>query len=110
MAFEKRRFQRVIVDFDVELFSSTKVPIGKAKAIDISASGMGVKSNLSFQFRKGTEIFMSFRLQDDTFLEKIRVEVRGVDKLEDGFLLKLRFTEIKVLDIMKSYIEKIPLE
>ncbi|MFH1823938.1 MAG: PilZ domain-containing protein [Candidatus Firestonebacteria bacterium] len=104
MIFDKRRFQRVPVDFDVELFSATKVPVGQAKAIDLSTSGLGVKSNLSFQFRKSTEIFISFKLPDDTFLEKIRVEIRGVDKLEDGFLLKLRFTEMKVLDIMKSYL------
>jgi hypothetical protein len=104
--FDKRRFQRIPVDFEVDVFSQTKVPLGKAKAIDMSASGIGLKSKLSFSFRNGIEIFISFKLPDGTFLDKVRAEVRGIEKLEDGFLLKLRFTEIKVLDIIASYLEK----
>lgn len=54
MIYDKRRFPRIDVDFEVELFSQTRVPVGKGKAIDISTSGIGVKSNLGFQFKKGT--------------------------------------------------------
>ena len=108
MIYDKSRFERVHVDFDVDLFSQTRVVLGKGKAVDISNSGMGVTHNLAFQFRAGTEIFLSFQLPNNgAVLSKIRMELRGVEKMKDGStLLKLRFTEMKVLDIMKEFFEK----
>lgn len=106
--FDKRRFQRIDVDFEVELFSSAKLPVGKGKAIDVSTSGMGVKCALQFKFSKTADIFVTFKLPDETAFDKIRAEVRGVEKFQDGFLVKLRFTEMKVIDAMKEYISKQP--
>ncbi|MFH1074793.1 MAG: PilZ domain-containing protein [Candidatus Firestonebacteria bacterium] len=106
--FNKRRFERVHTEFEVELFSQTGVALGKGKATDISSSGMGVTHTLSFPFRTGTEIYLSFQLPDNgAVLSKIRGELRGIEKMKDGStLLKLRFTEMKVLDIIKEYMEK----
>ena len=101
---DKRRFPRHPVDFPVDLFSQTRVALGKAKAIDISNSGIGVTHTLNFVFKAGTEIFMSFQLPGGAALSKIRGEIRGTEKWTDGStLLKLRFTEMKVLDTMKAY-------
>lgn len=101
---DKRRFPRHPVDFAVDLFSQTRVALGKAKAVDISNSGMSVSHNLNFIFKTGTEIFLSFQLPGGKALSKIRGEVRGIAKNSDGSThLKLRFTEMKVLDAMKEY-------
>jgi c-di-GMP-binding flagellar brake protein YcgR len=107
--FDKRRFTRVPVDFDVEIYSQTKVLIGKGKAVDISVSGMGVVQSLAAAFGMGREIFVTFTLPDGSAFDRIRAEVRGTEAYKDkGKLLKLRFTEMKVLDAMKAYIEKLP--
>ena len=110
MSFEKRRFARIPVDFVVEIYSRTKIALGNGKAVDISASGMGVVQNIpNTPFRNGTECYVTFTLPNGTRLEKIRAEIRGVEKYkEEGNLLKLRFSEIKVLDAMKIYIESLP--
>ncbi|OGF45189.1 MAG: hypothetical protein A2231_09475 [Candidatus Firestonebacteria bacterium RIFOXYA2_FULL_40_8] len=111
MIYDKRRFERVQAGFDVDLFSQTKVVLGKGKATDISNTGMGVTHTLSFPFKSGTEIYVSFQLPDGAALNKIRAELRGTDKLKDGStLLKLRFTEMKVLDTMKEYLGKLQAE
>ena len=105
--FDKRRFIRVNVDIEAEMFSAAKTSIGKGRAIDVSISGIGVKHTLTQGFRNGGEIFVTFTLPDGTAFDKIRAEVRGNEKLLDGLLLKLRFTEMKVLDAMKQYVEKV---
>ena len=110
MSFEKRRFARVEVDFVVEIFSRAKTILGSGKAVDISASGMGVVQNIpNTPFRNGTEIFVTFTLPNGTKHEKIRAEIKGVEKFKEmGNLLKLRFSEMKVLESMKLYMDSLP--
>lgn len=105
--FDKRRFPRVEVDFEVEIFSSLKASLGKGRAVDISTSGIGVKTVQPLKINRTADSFVTLSLPDGTSLDKARVEVRGVEKYKDGYLVKLRFTEMKVIDTMREYVAKL---
>ena len=104
--FDKRRFPRVNINFEVEVYSSTRVLLGKGEAVDVSASGMRVKSSVAQNLRQGLEIFISFTLPEGPSVNKIRGEIKGVVKSSSNQEFRLRFTEFKAMDILRDYIEK----
>lgn len=104
--FDKRRFPRLAISFDVQIYSSTRVFLGNGVTLDISASGMRIKSEIAQSLRMGNEIFVTFSLPEGPVVDKIRGEIKGVVKAMSSQEIRFRFTEFKALDLLREYIEK----
>lgn len=104
--FDKRRFPRVSIKFDVMIYSTAKVYLGDGTALDVSASGIRIRTSIANTLRQGTEIFITFTLPEGPTVDKIRGEIKGVIKSLNDQDIRLRFTEFKALDTLRDYIEK----
>lgn len=104
--FDKRRFPRVLIDAEVDIYSVTKVLLGKGKIADISASGVRIKTDITQSLRKGLEIFLTFTLPEGPTVDKLRSEIKGIIKSTTGQEFGLRFTEFRALDVLRNYVEK----
>lgn len=104
--FDKRRFPRLTINFDVQIYTVAKVLLGKGVTEDISASGMRIKSDIAQSLRNGLEVFITFSLPEGPVVDKIRGEIKGVVKSTSSQEIRLRFTEFKALDLLREYVEK----
>ncbi|OGF45190.1 MAG: hypothetical protein A2231_09480 [Candidatus Firestonebacteria bacterium RIFOXYA2_FULL_40_8] len=105
-SLDKRRFQRVNITLEVTLFSSQKTLLGNGELRDISASGLKFETTLTKGIFKGGELIVSFTLPDGPKIEKLRCEIKAATKLlPSGFVVCVRFTELKAIDLLRDYIE-----
>ena len=104
--FDKRRFPRLTINFEVQIYSANKNLLGKGLTQDISASGMRIKTDVAQSLKMGVELFITFALPEGPLVDKIRGEIKGVVKSTSSQELRLRFTEFKALDLLREYIEK----
>jgi hypothetical protein len=104
--FDKRRFPRLQINIQVQIFSMNKVLLGKGVTQDISASGIRIMTDIAQSLRQGTEVFVTFLLPEGPAVEKLRGEIKGIIKSTAEQEIRLRFSEFRALDILKEYIEK----
>ena len=104
--FDKRRFPRLTLNLQVQLFSLNKTLLGKGVMLDISASGIRIMTDVAQSLRTGTELMVTFSLPEGPVVEKMRGEIKGIVKSTAEQEIRLRFSELKAVDLLRDYIEK----
>ncbi|MFH1073548.1 MAG: PilZ domain-containing protein [Candidatus Firestonebacteria bacterium] len=102
---DKRRFPRVSIKLEVTVFSSQRTLLGNGELRDISASGLKFETPIMKGIYKGGEVIVSFTLPDGPKIEKLRCEIKAVTKSETGYVVCVRFTELKAIDLLRDYVE-----
>jgi len=103
---DRRRFPRVDVILEIAVFSSQRTLLGTGELKNISASGLKFKTGVDRGISKGGDIIVSFTLPDGPAIEKLHCEIKTAQKLEKGYFVGARFSQLKAIDMLRDYIEK----
>jgi len=101
-----RRFQRIGLNIEVNVFSVSRDLMGKGQIVDISASGIKFETQIEKGISKFGELRVSFCLPDGSEIAMTRGEVKALTKLALGWIVRLKFAEPKTVLLLKDYIEK----
>ncbi len=101
----KRRFQRIEVNAAVDVFSTLKTLLGKGELVDVSASGIKFKTQITKGIVRFGEIMVSFKLSDSLEIVKAKGEVKLLTNLPEGSLVSLKFEEPRIVYLLKPYVE-----